>query len=68
MAILNKMVYFFQENLEDLIEKKFSPITNKFSDRAMEEDASITSRRKKLQGSIDAFSEALDILQKVQKP
>jgi len=66
MVIFKKMVFFFRENLEDLIDKRFSPVTNKFSERAMEEDPVITSKRKKLQGSIDSFTESMQILKKLK--
>ena len=67
MFILKKMVYFFQENLEDIFDRKFSPASNQITQQYLSEDPTITNKRKKLATSIKSLTDAKKELEKLEK-
>lgn len=67
LIILKKMVFFFHENLEDYLDKTFSPSSNKLSQEAIKEDSGITSKRKTIERSIKNFREAIEEFENLER-
>jgi hypothetical protein len=57
VIILSKLVFKFRE-LSNIFDKKFAPNTNEQAKNWIREDAAVTTKREKIEKSLEAFEEA----------
>jgi len=65
MIIITKMVYYFRDNLEINIEKKYSPAASQVASDCLTEDVNISKRRIGYLKSMTALEKAKEELEKI---